>query len=258
MSSSIKDLIFDQDSTLFEVLDELDVPELLNIQSSVNTNTTLLAEYKVQLDALARKQDNFEATTTANFISVNTQIENLNNSIASLQTDIEGFHTSISRLDNGQYQLEQSVNSINQEIEELNASVTALNSSIETIDEDITTLNGEITSVNNSIGTLQAATFTGVKVLAGTQHVFMWDYANNRVTDTYLNLTGYMLMGVTYRTSFSSNWLSGDYDITLTCTRDSTTPFSGTSPVVSGQFYWFNWRAVGDTAWFHVQVYFYT
>lgn len=258
MSNSIKDLIFEGDATLFEVLDNLDVPDLLGLKSNVDTNTNLLTEYKIQLDALAKKQDNFEATTTANFISLNTQIEQLNESMIVLQTNVDNVRSDISRLDNGQYQLEQSVSLAHEKIQALDTSLSDLYFKVNTLEGQDIVNRENIKTLQANVTTLQAATVTGVKVLKGRQHLFMWDYANNRVTDTNLDLNNYMLMGVSYNSLFSTDWLRGYYDWTLTCTRDSTTPYTGTSPVVSGQFYWFNWRARNDTAWFHVQVYFYT
>lgn len=72
--SEIKDEIFDQNSTLFNVLDENEVTTITSLNKELDALDTRLGELKLQVDGLAIVVNQNQARNEAEFVRINTEI----------------------------------------------------------------------------------------------------------------------------------------------------------------------------------------
>ncbi|AHZ92150.1 VP3 [Drosophila subobscura Nora virus] len=174
---ALKEEIFDQNTTLFSVLDENEVTETKQIQNSVTTVQTQIDQQKLQLDGLAKVVDQNQSRNEEQFVNINTiivgmnddidklkitttnlvqQTNSLNSSVAELETFVPRVNSlevqtdantkSISALEGTTDGIQDSINTINDGIVELKDDNKDLSSQIQALDSRITILESKIKS----------------------------------------------------------------------------------------------------------------
>lgn len=96
MTTEIGDLIFSTDSTLFEVLDTLEIPALATQVDAVNARLDIVNE---QLTQLGQIVDNNQINNNTQFATINTTIDNLQTQVNNLSIDTTGLVTRVDALE---------------------------------------------------------------------------------------------------------------------------------------------------------------
>lgn len=103
---ALKEEIFEQNSTLFAVLDENEVTEIGEIRSSVTNVQAELDQQKLQLDGLARVVDSNQARNEEQFVNFNTMLIATNSEVDKLKTSNSQLVSEVSSLSANLLQLE--------------------------------------------------------------------------------------------------------------------------------------------------------
>lgn len=173
--TDIKDEIFDTNSTLFQVLDDNQVTDIVNIQSQLNAQGELIQENKSQLDGLARVVDNNQAVNARNFVEINTKLvefqnnfddidktfEVVNEELANSAREIQYLRSSVSALETTvgglDYQFEgiqEDINTLKQDVSDNSEAILALRDNVildlENLDRRITALDARVTALEQS------------------------------------------------------------------------------------------------------------
>nr|ARO50051.1 envelope protein [Apis Nora virus] len=270
---ALKEEIFDQNTTLFAVLDENEVTELAAISGSVNRLETQLDEYKLQLDGLARLVDQYQARNESQFVDLNTQIVTLNsdvsilttrvsslaNTVSSLQTTVEDLDetttTRFSTLNQQVDNLAVDVSSIqtvqnNQtvKVENLNNAVAENAADVANLEAQVNTFEARIADLETMGTTLARLNFrcsTGPMITSGT--VYVWQYQYGRLSTFEYTGVNPMMIGYGYTVNMSG-WLNGQYDISVETYDPNVNnamelPLLYSIPVASGTIYRFRYGA---------------
>uniref|UniRef100_W8APM3 Putative ORF3 protein n=1 Tax=Ceratitis capitata TaxID=7213 RepID=W8APM3_CERCA len=278
MSRDIKDIIFNENSTLFQVLDQLDITDIVDIKAQTNSLQREVSANKIQLDSLAIKQDNFEGTTNAHFVAINTQFQNQSEQLADIesnivvvkddigilservkdhQNQIDDFYASFELLDQQLSNIQQSIidlgdsfedlekrqNEVDIKVNTMSTKVESLKVSIDATNKRVSEINSKVSIMQSDIVTIQKQIVTGVRVLQGTK-LYVWQYQFGRMSEfTYAGIDAWMLLGKTYSVKMTG-WLNGDYKIEVgpndpDVNNKYIIPSSHSVPVVSGNTYRF-------------------
>lgn len=211
---ALKGEIFEQNSTLFSVLDENEVTEIVAINNSVIALSAVVDQNKLQLDGLAIRVDQQQARNEEQFVILNTHV--LNNS-----EDINSINVRMSNLTTRVVELENSDNDNAALIGELETLVHGQESKISLLQSQVSDLTEAFLELRSTIepqvAQLTAKTTNGVKILNGNQKYKIMD-SNNRIMTIEINVTNSSLCyGREYYiqcTSLPSQpWVNGAYRI---------------------------------------------
>lgn len=146
--SDIAELIFDNNSTLFEVLDGLDVPTLASQVAGLDTR---IVEVNDQLRQLGLIVDNNQISNNTSFVSVNTRIDNVDGVLNNLSTQVDEVKSDLARVEvdiqsfDGRIQQLTSIVSVEQvKVVELTTDVADIQSTLQTVQTDVTILKQQL------------------------------------------------------------------------------------------------------------------
>jgi archaellum component FlaC len=146
MTTEIGDIIFGTNSTLFRVLDTLDVPSISTQLASTNTR---LDEVNDQLRQLGQIVDANQIANNTSFIAVNTQLDTLEADVLSLATEIEPLASQVDSLST-------QVTSLSGEVSTLTTTVNSYNSRILTLENTTTVLSTLVTNISLDLNALSS------------------------------------------------------------------------------------------------------
>jgi len=210
--TEIGDLIFDNNSTLFEVLDTLDVP---NIAGQLDAANVRLDEVNDQLRQLGVIVDQNQFATTTAFIAVNTRLD-------SQESQISGVVTSNTELQSRINGLNDTVNIFAEKVVELNIHVVALQTTVgaqavelaaqssqivgltasnSALTTQVATLSTQVSEMETQVNSLQREVmfltndrFNNDLLVRGNEYIFNWRVGTNtysrRTTFTGANTEG--------------------------------------------------------------------
>jgi len=145
--TEIGDLIFENNSTLFEVLDTLNVP---TIAAQLNATNERLDEVNNQLRQLGLIVDQNQFATTTAFIAVNTRLDSTESQISDLVGENISLQSQVHVLDGR-------VDSTLSDVARLNTSVTTLQAIVDNQELEFLALSSQVGSINVSIIGLETA-----------------------------------------------------------------------------------------------------
>lgn len=163
---ALKEEIFDQNTTLFSVLDENEVTEIKTIQETVTAVEAQIDQQKLQLDGLAKVVDNNQARNEEQFVNINTTLVEMRSDVDKLQTTADQQAKQINNLATGLNELtkttQESFNVLNNTVTSLEKQVLTNTDQISTLKETIATIQEKqqdvehsLESINDEIGELQ-------------------------------------------------------------------------------------------------------
>lgn len=211
---ALKEEIFDQNTTLFSVLDENEVTEIAAINNSVIALSETVDQNKLQLDGLAIRVDQQQARNEEQFVNINTHV--LDNS-----DDINSLNVRMSSLTARVVELENSDNNTGELIEELEVLVRGQETKISLLESQVSDLTEAFldlrSSIESQLAQLTAKTTNGVKILRGTQIYKIMDNLNRIMTIEIDVTNSSVCYGREYNiqcTSLPSQpWVNGAYKI---------------------------------------------
>lgn len=246
-SENIRDLIFENNSTLFEVLDSLDVTNLLSLQTDVSEQQQLINQHKAQLDELARKEDNFEAHTTAEFVSVRSELEDLWQKLDLLDDEVakinvEGIKEELNYFDKQLGELTELVQSIH--LDEVNEQIKDLQQQTEAHKDVLMHLQDTTQRQSNEIKALQTRVNAGTRIPSGTTVVVKFltskVWCRGQITSPY----GWLIAGGVMTGDMVSDITSlrGVLDMTFYLDQEGDVYAPYVVTLQTGIKYWFRWR----------------
>lgn len=143
--TEIADLIFDSNSTLYEVLDNLDVPNLTTVISTLTTKVDSLTE---QLRQLGIVVDSNNTTTNTRIITLTTEVDGLTLTLNNLLTQVTSLNLTVVSHGN-------SITSLQTQISNLNSTVNQQVSTVNTLSTNVAALT---TTVGNLVPTVSGHT----------------------------------------------------------------------------------------------------
>nr|AKH67620.1 gp3 [Drosophila melanogaster Nora virus] len=156
---ALKEEIFDQNTTLFAVLDENEVTEIKSIQSSVIAVKTQLDQQKLQLDGLAKVVDNNQARNEEQFVNINTTLVEMSSEVDKLTTTTSQQAKQINTLATALNELDQttkdSLNTLNTTTESLKKQVLFNTDEITVLKVDVATVTQKQQDVEHSLVTMK-------------------------------------------------------------------------------------------------------
>nr|AKH67604.1 gp3 [Drosophila melanogaster Nora virus] len=156
---ALKEEIFDQNTTLFAVLDENEVTEIKSIQSSVIAVKTQLDQQKLQLDGLAKVVDNNQARNEEQFVNINTTLVEMSSEVDKLTTTTSQQVKQINTLATALNELDQttkdSLNTLNTTTESLKKQVLFNTDEITVLKVDVATVTQKQQDVEHSLVTMK-------------------------------------------------------------------------------------------------------
>nr|UHK03226.1 MAG: hypothetical protein FuNoV2_gp2 [Hangzhou nora-like virus 2] len=276
---ALKEEIFKQNSTLFEVLDENDITQISSINLKLNDVQDEVAANKLQLDGLAIIVDQNQARNESQFVSINTNFINLTTEVTNLESQVDQLGVRVNGVENDFAVLQQGVvNEIGEltvQVGELNTRVTSLSDSVITnsaaivglqrnldnVQSNVQRLSQEQTRLSNDLVALKAKANTGLRVSPGDD-VVVWFFQTGRFTSVAFDYAGhpFLRMGRRYTaqlSGFSSN-LVGIYDVVIAPASTYQINATAIIPVPSGQKVWFAYKLPTQSLYTSVEVYLYT
>nr|AKH67652.1 gp3 [Drosophila melanogaster Nora virus] len=156
---ALKEEIFDQNTTLFAVLDENEVTEIKSIQSSVTAVKTQLDQQKLQLDGLAKVVDNNQARNEEQFVNINTTLVEMSSEVDKLTTTTSQQAKQINTLATALNELDQttkdSLDTLNTTTESLKKQVLFNSDEITVLKVDVATVTQKQQDVEHSLVTMK-------------------------------------------------------------------------------------------------------
>jgi len=178
MSTEIGDIIFDTKSTLFQVLDTLDVP---SISAQLTSTNQRLDDVNDQLRQLGAIVDANQIANNTSFIAVNTQLDILETDVLSLATEIaplssqvDSLSTQVTSLSGQVSVLTTTVNGYNSRIVALESTTTSLNNSVISINTAINTINSNLSALGTRVGTLEINRARQQLLTLGNEYFFTY------------------------------------------------------------------------------------
>jgi len=197
--SEIAEIIFEENSTLLQVLDQFQVPELAGEVSQLNAQ---LSQLETQVSQLGRIVDQNQLDNQAQFNLINTtlgnqseEIESLASNVTSLSENVTDLSTQVSSLSSQFNDLSLEVATFDTRITNNTTAISALNSNILIIDARLGHL--EIKVDNNlSLILAQQTQITGLTTSVSSIESRMLMLENEIVA--IKGLPGIVTPGVTY------------------------------------------------------------
>jgi uncharacterized coiled-coil protein SlyX len=237
---ALKEEIFEQNSTLFTVLDENEVTEIKQIQNSVTAVQTQIDQQKLQLDGLAKVVDQNQARNEEQFVNINTmivglttdvdrlkttttnlagQVDSMSISVAGLEQQVVAITDDIyPRLNNLEVQINANTNALTAlegTIDDQQHSIESINDEIGELKDDVDTNKQQITSLLNRVAILESKIYS--------PYITKWvqykiSYSNNSSEQRLFNF--WALDDVRYGTSFEvKNTENSSFATRLTINR---------------------------------------
>lgn len=276
---ALKEEIFKQNSTLFEVLDENDITQISSINLKLNDVQDEVAANKLQLDGLAIIVDQNQARNESQFVSINTNFINLTTEVTNLESQVGQLGVRVGGVENDFAILQQGViNEIGEltvQVGELNTRVTSLSDSVitnsaaivglqrnlDSIQSNVQQLSQQQTRLSNDLEALKVKATTGLRISPG-DNVIAWFFQNGTFTRVAFDFAGqpFLRMGRRYTAQLSgaSSTLVGLYDVIIAPFSVYQTNATATVPVPSGQKVWFTYKLPTQSLYTSVEVYLYT
>lgn len=156
---ALKEEIFEQNATLFQILDENEVTEVGAISIRVNNLSQEVQDNKLQLDGLALRVDNNQARNEQMFVQINTQlvadrtdIETTQTNIVNLRSRLDDLNVAVATLESN---TEDRFTDVYQRITTANNNISAVSNEVETLADNVDTLISDFESVQDEISELQ-------------------------------------------------------------------------------------------------------
>jgi uncharacterized coiled-coil protein SlyX len=246
---ALKEEIFDQNSTLFAILDENEVTEIGAISNSVNALSLVVDQNKLQLDGLAIRVDQQQARNEEQFVNFNTHILQNSDDINSINVRLFNVSERVTTLENAENndgelieELDERVNSIAVQLSSVSDRVTTLenteNSNVQLIEELGIVVNGQETIISEmrsqlddltaafldlrrdtreAVTNLDLKTSNGVKIMPGFRKFYLLG-TGARIMSIDMDVPEpalcYMREYDVFCTGLQPNpWLYGEYSI---------------------------------------------
>lgn len=181
MENEFRDLVFSNNSTTFQTLSELNVTDMNTIISAVETNTQNITSntdgivlLNEQLTALGLTVQNYQTANNAHFVTLDTQIIDINDKLITVNLDIDNLNTDVANLTTTVDTMQTQVTELSTQVDTLSSNVSTLQTQLEAQAELITTMQTSISSLETAQG-VQAGQITNlesdVSLLQSTQGI---------------------------------------------------------------------------------------
>ncbi|QCH41359.1 VP3 [Haematobia irritans Nora virus] len=268
---ALKTEIFDQNTTLFHVLDENEVTKFGALSLKVERLSEEVNAVKLQLDGLARLVDQNQARNESQFVQINTSLVGLQTSVDVIDSRLDAIGTKIEDMEQeivrlrtetiseiGQLQLridsiyqrltnvETGVNDNTTRLAELTTQVNQNTTQINTVVSQYDDLNRRIRETESNIAVLELKTMVGNIIQSGDK-VRIWDTSRGQIYYVTYTGAGPLVLGSTYQGTFSGD-ITGVRTWGLNPDQYWERPAFVTPYAVTGQFYYF-YRSNGSESW---------
>lgn len=152
--SEIGDLIFDSNSTLFNVLDTLEVPQLSADLTTISVRVQDLSEQTIELGRIV---DNNRLDANTKFVDVNTRIDNLDFDFSALTTEIDVIDNRVSGVEVKNQELDSSVRSLTEDVNQNRVDISNLVSRVNTLDTRVTSISGDVLNLSSQVFRLESS-----------------------------------------------------------------------------------------------------
>lgn len=268
---ALKTEIFDQNTTLFNVLDENDVTKIGTLSSKVDHLNEEVGAVKLQLDGLARVVDQNQARNESQFVRINTSLVELQTSIDVIDSRLQAIGTKIQDIDEEITQLRENtiseisnmqlnIDSMNQklskllmDVEDNTTSILHLTNQVQQNTAQTNNLVGQYNDLNkrmreaeSGITALKSKTVVGNIIQTG-EEVSIWNPETGDIFFVTYTGAGPLMVGSTYQGIFTGA-ANGERTWGLNPDRYWDRPAWTTPYAVTGQFYYF-YRSNGSQSW---------
>lgn len=182
MTTEIGEIIFETNSTLFEVLDRLDIVDLSGQVLRVEDR---LDEVNDQLRQLGIIVDANQVQSTTNFIAVNTRIDGLDTQVQALIDEVGGID--VSGLNARVNSLELSVGNIETSLVNMNASINSLINQVGDLRTSVDGQSLELAQINQRVDTRFALRRQDNIAIRNTRIGFSWSISSTANAVVYFN-----------------------------------------------------------------------
>lgn len=273
---ALKEEIFKQNTTLFDVLDDNDITQIGTLDLRLTGLKNEVDANKLQLDGLARIVDQNQARNESQFVSINTQLIGINDNITNLNNAVEETNQDIINLQQQYERLEDGVineiGNITVKVGELNSSVDQLNvvvrdnvvrlnllqDNLNSLQLNVQQLSQAQNTLRTELQTLESVAKTGIRIVPGDR-LTAWFFNNNQFTNIAIDFRGqdFLRMGRIYDAQLTGSQL-GIFEVIFA--PNSTYSINGTAivPVTSGQRLWFSYKSSSASNFTAAEVYLYT
>lgn len=146
--SEIADLVFAENSTLLEVLDQLQVPELSGEVTQIDSRLTQLT---VQVSQLGQIVDQNQLNNQASFNSINTTLGAQTDDINNLTEDVTNLNESMTNLSATVSNLGQQFGDLSNEVAQFDSRISSNRTAINSIDARLTFLDTRVSQLGNDV-----------------------------------------------------------------------------------------------------------
>jgi len=267
---ALKEEIFDQNSTLFSILDENEVTEIGVIANSVNQLQGELDQYKLQLDGLAIRVDQQQARNEEQFVNLNTQIvqntndlvvangristttvrlNNLSIEVMDLEeTTIEKFdnlYGRVNNLDSSVQVIEEEQNEQKSQLGDITTLVQNQANDIRRIENNVNQLSGEIVGIRQSVNNLiteltgidnRLVSLEAMGPIKSGRTVVLWDYQSGGYSTTIAPQD--IVVGTANYSAWSGSVSGPDTEWFLVPSQYYVRPSLARPAALSNQIYW--------------------
>lgn len=141
---SIRELIFDNNSTLFQTLDKLEITQLATDINSISNKL-------VYLDESIRTLAN---TVDSNYRQIQGEIQTSNSQILALTNEISNIKLNISAIQQDVTSATQTADAALTQVANVTADVALVNSKVTTLQSQVASLNTSVSTLNSSVSSL--------------------------------------------------------------------------------------------------------
>lgn len=203
---SIQEEVFGGNTTLWEVLNAQNVPNL----------TEDLGRLETQLNTLGVTLQNYQADTNAQLVTISTrlngvdiQIETINNNITNINASINLLGNRVTGLENNILTINSSITSINNELSSIRGSLNSQNTRIIVLENSVTSINSRLNTVDARVQVLEsnAAQNNWIKynTLYSVIEWFNWSPSYTTYEMTIIGTGSYVPLNRTVQTRIGSS-----------------------------------------------------
>ncbi|UHK03069.1 MAG: hypothetical protein GABNV1_gp3 [Guiyang argiope bruennichi nora-like virus 1] len=268
---ALKAEIFDQNTTLFSVLDENEVTEIGKISLRVDRLNNDLAAVKLQLDGLALVVDQNQARNEEQFVRLNTNIVSLQTGIDNLNdmvTNLENSFTELSSLvsqfkDEMIQELSEITNRIDKQNTVITNHTTLINrnttriyeqqlqidsnsKAIESLNKNNKVVLDRLASIESRLEVVEKRSTVG-GIIMPNQWITIWNFGSGQRYEVKFNSAEPLILGSQYYSEFVGN-IAGYRTWSLVPSISWEKPASIKPYAITGNFYYF-WRTDGKDTW---------
>jgi molybdopterin converting factor small subunit len=276
---ALKEEIFKQNTTLFDVLDDNDITQIGSINSRLTDIQNEVTANKLQLDGLARIVDQNQARNESQFVTFNTQITALNNEVNLLSTESQQLSETVDDLNDKFTSLEtnvtneisdvtllvsnlqQEVNNLDTRVRDNTVNLNLLRSDFNSLQLSFQQTRADVGQLKFDLNLLSNRAKTGIRIFPN-ELVTMWFVKRGRFTNASIDFRGdpFLRLGKIYTAQLtgSNSELVGLYNIVFAPDDQYEITASAVVPAISGQNYWLFFRLVGGNNFARDEMYLYT